>query len=117
MRTLIITLLLILPITVQACPKHQLLIAGDIAPCSGHFFNNDLETSIRKDVHSNKLRKKQIELKDLQIRMIITDRDNWKAESMNQAKARHELKNDFRNGAIVGGTLAFLAVYLAGSIK
>lgn len=117
MRTLTLLLTLFISTHALACPSHLKVSEGDSVPCSGMFFNDSMELSLRKDVRDNELRKKQIELKDLQIEELSNDRDKWAKSAHIQAKARHDQDNDFRNGAIVGVGLTVLSIFAAGQIK
>lgn len=113
MRTLILAFfILIQPTQALSCPSHKSISAGEQAPCSGHFFNNETELRIRKDVRDNQLRKEQLELKDLQLSKITDDRDNWKVEAQKQAKLNRGKDSDMRNG-IIAGVVMTLAVMFA----
>lgn len=108
----LLTLLLTFTLSFQsfACPNHLSLEKGEQAPCEGHFFNNDTEKRIRKDVRDNELRKQEIELKDLQVEQLKEDRERWKEEAEYQSKARHERDGDLTKGFMygIGLTLAIL---------
>lgn len=115
--TLLLTLIISLTATAQVCPNHQLLKSGDLAPCNGHFFNNETEQSIRKDVRDGELRKKQIQLKDLQIKQLSEDRNMWADEAHKQAKARHELDSDLTKGVLGGIALTLLVMFGIGQVN
>lgn len=118
MRTLIGALLaLTLSSAALACPNHIRLKVGDQAPCSGHFFNDITEQRIRKDVRDNQLRKKQVELKKLQIQKMTEDRDDWKRESEKQSKARHEMGSDLTKGFLSGIGLTLIVIFVSGRIS
>lgn len=117
MRTLITTLLLTFSLAVSACPDHLRMQTGDEAPCDGHFFNNDTESQIRKDVRNNQLRKEQLELKDLQVDTLKEDRDKWKEEAENQAKARHEMDGDLTKGLLYGIGVTLLVILATGQAQ
>lgn len=112
--TLLITLLLIQ--SVQACPDYKHMETGDPAPCSGVFLNQPTNDAVRKDLRNGELRKKQIELKDLQISELSNDRDKWAKEAHKQAKVRHSQSNDLRNGFIVGIGLTLLVMFGVGQV-
>lgn len=113
----LIALLLTFTLTAAACPDYQPLKAGDKSPCDGHFFNNQTENSIRKDIRDYKLTQKQIELKDLQLRELEQDRDKWAKEAHNQAKARHEQDNDMTYGVIAGIGLTLAVMFGVGQVS
>lgn len=112
MRTLTLLLSLLFSLQALPCPPHKSVSAGESVPCKGHFFNDDMEKRIRTDVRDNELRKKQIELKDLQINQLSTDRENWKVEAQKQAKLNRSKDNDMRNG-VIAGVVMTLAVMFA----
>jgi hypothetical protein len=107
---LLITTLLTLSITVNACPDYKPLNQGDPAPCQGHFFNNTTEKRIRKDIRDGKLREQQIKLRDLQVKELKKDRDNWKEEARKQSEVSHSKDGDLTKGFLygIGLTLAIL---------
>lgn len=109
-----LTLLLSLLLTTQSfaqtvCPAYLMVKAGDQSPCSGIFLNQSTNEMVKKDLRDNELRKKQIELKDLQLTELKSDRDNWKSEAEKQAIIRHSKDSDLRNG-VIAGVIATLAV-------
>lgn len=110
MRILIITLS-ILSLSVNACPKYKKQVTGDKAPCDGYFFNLETEKRIRKDVRDNELRKEQIKLKDLQIKKITQDRDDWKSEAKKQSEASHSKDSDLTKGFLGGIALSVLLMF------
>lgn len=115
----IITLLLILTLSSQAlaCPHHLRMEEGSIAPCSGHFFNDETEQSIRKDVRDNEIRKEQLRLKDLQVNTLKEDRDRWKDEAENQAEARHKMDGDLTKGLLYGIGITLLVILATGQAQ
>lgn len=115
----IITLLLTFTLSFQAlaCPSHLRMEEGSVAPCDGHFFNDETEQSIRKDVRDNELRKEQLKLKDLQVDALEEDRDKWKAEAENQAEARHEMDGDLTKGLLYGIGITLLVILATGQAQ
>lgn len=116
MRTLTFLLALLFSTQALSCPPHKSVSAGDVVPCKGHFFNEPTELRIRTDVRDNELRKKQIELKDLQINQLSTDRDNWKVEAQKQAKLNRSKDNDLRNGVIAGVVMTLSVMFAARQV-
>lgn len=112
MRILTTTLTLLISLQSIACPMHKSISAGEPAPCDGHFLNNQANEYVKRDLRDNELRKKQIELKDLQINELSKDRDNWKVEAEKQARLKHSGDNDLRNG-VIAGVVMTLAVMFA----
>lgn len=103
LKLIIITTFIFSSLSLSAdCPSHIPMNTGGIAPCRGMFLNDDLNESVKKDLRDNEIRKKQIELKDLQIQELSKDRDKWAKEAENQAKARHASDGDLRKGIIYG---------------
>tara|TARA_R100001086_G_scaffold249961_1_gene192064 strand:- start:393 stop:713 length:321 start_codon:yes stop_codon:yes gene_type:complete len=104
-----------LTFTAQAsCPKYQFMKKDDLAPCNGLFLNERTNDAVKKDLRDYSLTKKQLELKDLQLSSIKKDRDKWAQEAMKQAKARHNQRNDLRNGFLVGIALTLAILFSAG---
>lgn len=112
MHTLTLLLTLLLSTQALACPAFKMVQGGEPAPCSGIFLNQSTNEMVKKDLRDNELRKKQIELKDLQITELKSDRDGWKSEAEKQAKLKRSKDNNLRNG-VVAGVLATLAVMFA----
>lgn len=108
---ILIALILVMTLPVHACPDYQRMKAGNQAPCDGHFFNNDTESRIRKEVRDNELRKQQIELKDLQLQSITKDRDGWKEQAEKQAEVSHSKDNDLTKGFWYGVGLSVLIMF------
>ena len=107
----------ILSFSILACPDYQRLKSGSAAPCNGHFFNDSTELSIRKDVRDNKLLKKQVTLKDLQINQLTEDRDNWKKEANKQSKVSHNKDSDLTKGFVGGIGLTLLVMFLGKKVS
>jgi len=114
---LLTSILLTFTLTVQACPSYEHMEQGSEAQCEGFFFNMKTNDRIKKDVRDNQLRKKQIELKDLQLNEITSDRNKWIKEAHNQAKARYQKKNDLRNGFLGGIGLTLALVFALGRVS
>lgn len=114
-----ITILLVLLLSAQslACPSHKRVTKGDVIECPGHFFNDNTESQIRKDVRDNELRKEQIKLKDFQIKTLSKDRDEWKEEAGNQSEARHKMDSDLTKGFLGGVGLTILIIFAAGRVS
>ena len=110
----ILTLLLSLLISTQslACPAFKIVETSEPVPCSGIFLNQSTNEQVKKDLRDNEIRKKQIELKDLQLTETTKDRNGWKSEAEKQAKLNHSKDSDLRNG-VIAGVLATLAVMFA----
>lgn len=112
MRILVVLIIMILSTEAMACPPYILMNPKDIAPCQGIFLNKAVNEQVKKDLRDNEIRKKQIELKDLQIVEITSDREGWKTEANKQSNLNHSKDNDLRNGVIVGvlSTIALILV-------
>lgn len=115
----ILTYLILLTFTTQAlaCPDYKRLTSGESAPCNGHFFNDQMEKSIRKDVRDNQIRKEQIELKDLQIKELSEDRNNWKKTAEKQAEISRSKDSDFKLGVAAGIGLTLLVIFATGQVS
>jgi len=116
---LLITFLLTFTLIISAsatCPDHLRLQKGDSAPCKGHFFNDEMEKSIRKDVRDNEIREQKIELKNLQINQLKEDRNRWKEEAEHQAEVRHEMDGDLTKGLIYGVSLTLAVLFGASKV-
>ena len=116
MHTLILLLTLTLSTQVLACPAYKLVTAGDEVPCKGVFLNQTINDKVKRDLTDNEIRKKQIELKDLQINQLSTDRDNWKVEAQKQAKLNRSKDNDMRNGVIAGVVMTLAVMFAARQV-
>lgn len=116
MRTITLLLSLLLSTQALSCPPHKSVAAGDVVPCNGVFLRKDIEERVKIDVRDNELRKKQIELKDLQINQLSTDRDNWKVEAQKQAKLNRSKDNDMRNGVIAGVVMTLAVMFAARQV-
>jgi hypothetical protein len=112
MRIIIFITALLISVQTLACPSYQLVDNGDKVPCKGLFLNQSTNEYVKKDLRDNEIRKKQIELKDLQLTEITTDRDNWKSEASKQAELRHRKDNNLRNGMLIGAAAALLSIFL-----
>lgn len=115
----ILTLLLTFTLSTQAlaCPAYKLVTAGDQSPCKGVFLNQDTNDRVKRDLTDNEIRKKQIELKDLQINELSTDREDWKREAENQAEVSRSKDGDLKKGIIAGVILTVVAIIVAGQVK
>lgn len=115
----ILTLLLTLTLSTQAlaCPAYKLVTAGDEAPCKGVFLNQTINEKVKRDLTDNEIRKKQIELKDLQINELSTDREAWKVEAEKQAEVSRSKDGDLKRGVIAGVVLTVVAIIVAGQVK
>jgi hypothetical protein len=112
MRTLAILFALLFASKSIACPAYQLVKAGDPTPCQGVFLNQSTNDRVKRDLTDNEIRKKQIELKDLQIQELSTDRENWKVEAEKQAKISRSKDSDMKKGAAAGVIMTLVAIFL-----
>jgi hypothetical protein len=114
----ILTILLTLSISLQAlaCPSYKMVEAEEPSPCKGLFLNQSTNDQVKKDLRDNELRKKQIELKDLQLTEITSDRNSWKSEAKKQSELSHRKDNDMRNGIIAGVGLTLLSIFLVRQV-
>ena len=117
MHTLILFLTLTLSTQALACPAYKLVTAGDEAPCKGVFLNQAINDKVKRDLTDNDIRKKQIELKDLQINQLSTDREAWKVEAEKQAEVSRSKDGDLKKGVIAGVLLMVVAIIVAGQVK
>lgn len=115
----ILTLLLTLTLSTQAlaCPAYKLVTVGDEVPCKGVFLNQTTNEKVKRDLTDNEIRKKQIELKDLQINQLSTDREAWKVEAEKQAEVSRSKDGDLKRGVIAGVVLTVVAIIVAGQVK
>lgn len=116
MRTLTFLLSLLFSVQALPCPAHKSISAGEQAPCNGHFFNEETELRIRKDVRDNELRKEQLELKDLQVNLLQADRDNWKVEAEKQAKLKRSKDSDMKVGIVAGVVMTLAIMFTARQV-
>ena len=110
----LITFILLYSSTSVACPELKHLETGDKAPCSGLFLNQQEESRVKKDLRDYEITKKQIKLKDLQVKDLETDRNNWKSEAQKQAEVSHSKDNDLYMGFIYGTGLTLLIMFAVG---
>ena len=108
----IILITFLLPLKVLACPSYKMVVEGELSPCNGLFLNEAANEQVKTDLRDNELRKRQLELKDLQIVEITKDREGWKTEAGKQAKLNHSKDSDLRNGILLG-VLSTIAIMFA----
>lgn len=117
MHTLTFLLTLTLSTQALACPAYKLVESGGESPCKGVFLNQDTNDKVKRDLTDNEIRKKQIELKDLQINELSTDRESWKVEAEKQAEVSRSKDGDLKKGVIAGVVLTVVAIIIAGQVK
>lgn len=113
----LITLALFLSLSAHACPTYQKLNIGDKAPCQGHFFNDVMEKTLRRDVRDLNIKTQQLELKDLQLKSIVQDRNKWKDEAIHQSEVSKSKDSDLTKGVLYGVGATILIIFAVGQVK